>query len=44
MDLEDVSESEHTQVSMDHTHEEKGDNLDQRINPEEPGLPDLLLD
>ena len=44
MDLEDVFESEHTQESTDHTGEEKGDNLDQRVSPEEPGLPDLQLD
>ena len=43
-DLEDVSESEHTQATTDHTDEEKGDNPDQRVSPEEPGVPDLLLD
>ena len=44
MDLEDVSDSEHTQESTDHTDEEKGDNPDQRVSPEEPGLLDLQLD
>ena len=44
MDLEDVSEFKHTQESTDHTDEEKGDNLDQRVSPEEPSLPDLQLD
>ena len=44
VDLEDVSESEHTQETTDHTDEEKGDNPDQRVSPEEPSLPDLLLD
>ena len=44
VDLEDVLESEHTQETTDHTDEEKGDNPDQRVSPEEPSLPDLLLD
>ena len=44
VDLEDVSESEHTHESTEHTYEEKEDNPDQRVCPEEPGLPDLLLD
>ena len=44
MDLEDVLESEHTQEATDHTDEENGHKLDQRVSPEEPGLPDLLLD
>ena len=39
-----MSESEHTQESTNHTDEEKGDNPDQRVSPEELGLPDLLLD
>ena len=39
-----MSESEHTQESTDHTGEEKWDNLDQRVSPEEPGLLDLQLD
>ena len=43
-DLEDVSESEHTQETMDHTDEEKGENPDQRVSPKEPVVPDLLLD
>ena len=43
-DLEDVSESEHTQETTDHTDEEKGENPDQRVSPEEPVVPDLLLD
>ena len=43
-DLEDVSESEHTQETTDHTDEEKGGNPDQRVSPEELGVPDLLLD
>ena len=43
-DLEDVSESEHTQETTNHTYEEKGDSPDQRVSPEEPVIPDLLLD
>ena len=39
-----MSESKHTQESTDHTDEEKGDNPDQRISPEEPGVSDLMLD
>ena len=44
MDLEDVSESKHTQESRDHIDEEKGDNPDQRVSSEEPSLPYLQLD
>ena len=44
VDLEDMSESEHTQEMTDHTSEEKGDNADQRVSPEEPGVLDLMLD
>ena len=43
-DLEDVSEFEHTQETTDHTDDEKGGNPDQRVSPEEPVVPDLLLD
>ena len=43
-DLEDVSESKHTQETTDHTDEEKGENPDQRVSPEEPSVLDLLLD
>ena len=43
-DLEDVSESEPTQETTDHMHEDKGDNPDQRLSPEELVVPDLLLD
>ena len=44
MDLEDLLQSEHTQETKEHTDEEKGYNPDQRVSPEEPGLPDLHLD
>ena len=43
-DLEDVSESEQTQETTDYTEEEKGENLDQRVSPVQPAVPDLLLD
>ena len=39
-----MSKLEHTQESTDHNGKEKGDNLDQRVCPEESGLPDLQLD
>ena len=44
VDLEDVSESEHTQETTNHTDEVNGDNPYQKVSLEEPGLPDLLLD
>ena len=44
VDLEDMSESEHTQETTDHSYEEKGANPDQRVSPEDSGIPDLLLD
>ena len=43
-DLEDVAESEHTQETTNHTDEEKEEKPDQRVIPEEPTVPDLLLD
>ena len=42
--LEDVSQSEHTQETTYHTDEGKGDNPDQTVSPEEPSVPNLLLD
>ena len=44
VDLEDVLESEHTNEYTEHTDEANEDNPDQRATPEEPGLPNLLLD
>ena len=43
-DLEDVLESEHNQETTNYIDEEKGENPDQRVSPEEPVIPDLLLD
>ena len=43
-DLEDVSESEQTQESANHTEEEKGDNPDHCASPIQLVVPDLLLD
>ena len=42
--LEDMSQYEHTHESIEHTDEVIEDNPDQRVSPEELGLPNLLLD
>ena len=44
VDLEDVSEFEHTQDSAKCTENGNEDNLEQIANREKPPVPDLLLD
>ena len=44
VDFEDVSKSEHTNESTEHTDKANDENPDRRATPEEPGLLDLLLD
>ena len=44
VDLEDVSEFEHTNKSTEHIDKANEDNPDRRISPEGPGLPNFLLD
>ena len=44
VELEDVLESEHTNDSTQCTDEANEDNPDERANPKETALPDLLFD
>ena len=44
VDLEDVSESKHTHDSTEHVGNANEDHLEQSTLPEEPAIPDLLID
>ena len=44
VDLEDVSKSEHTHDSTEHVGDANEDNLEQSTLPEEPAIPNLLID
>ena len=44
MDLEDVIETEHMHGLAEQTINATEDNVEQSIQPEEPTLPDLLID
>ena len=44
MDLEDVTDSKHMHGLAEQTINATEDNVEQSIQPEEPTLPDLLID